>query len=160
MNAEQAQEIFNWIVIHVVPFAAFFVGVQISIILKLNRQLRTNQVWWSSIPVAFFTIGTLLGVSRYAVPIPGSNLLVVGYGHYDDVPRFLTFTGTLMFYGTVVARLFDQIRGSLQPNTGPIAAPTIPTTADASQLSGSDSRVCWPVRLIRRVFRRPDGQDR
>ncbi len=64
-------EVLYWlwlVLIHVPPFVAFFLGVWISVKLRLNGPLESYQVWWGSIPVALFTIGTLLGVSLYNEP--------------------------------------------------------------------------------------------
>ena len=70
---------------------------------------------WSSIPVGLFTIGTLLGASLYEEQIPKGSGTRFAYGFYQDPARLLTFSGALMFYGTVVTQLFGQIRAQFMP---------------------------------------------
>lgn len=99
----------SWAAIHLSPFVAFFGGVGISNALKLNGSLSPKQAWLVSIPVGLFTVGTLLGVTMYnTTNISGT--VTVSYGYFQNVPRFLTFIGTVMFYGTMPAQLFDKIR--------------------------------------------------
>lgn len=60
-----------------------------------------------SIPVGLITTGVLL--SSAGVLVEG----VVQYGHTDSVGQYMTFCGTIMFYGTTVPELFVAFRARL-----------------------------------------------
>ena len=117
---EHAEFLFglSLVVVHVIPFGAYFFGVWITIALKLDVSVEPKEVFWKSIPVGCITIGTLLAVAMYDQPIPNSTSTRLAYGYYQDPPRFILFIGTLMFYGTLATQRFHQIRGEIASGHG------------------------------------------
>ena len=101
------------VALHGSPFVAFFVGVYISTKLKLETERTRVQVWWVSVPVGLFAVGTLLKANAVTdVQItPGGVVTQTQYGFAQDWSSFLIFMATLMFYGTLSNQLFNRIRG-------------------------------------------------
>lgn len=106
--------VLSWSLIHVTPFAAFALGVYISIRLNLTGDLSTEHVVLMSIPVGILTIGNLLMIITVQVNDPDSGETLIRYGHMNSVGQFLVFIGTVILYGTLVPQLFDQVRRQIQ----------------------------------------------
>ena len=102
------------VLIYGAPFVAFFSGVLISDRLKLNGDLSRMHVWLMSVPVSFITIGNMLMIVRFETKSGNPETINIEYGYMNSLPNFLVFIGTLIFYGTLVPQLFNQIRGRIR----------------------------------------------
>ena len=114
--------ILSWALIHLSPFAAFALGVWISIRI-IHTEIAPQTIWLMAIPVALITIGNFMQMTYIDVPIPdhaGFRERESTYTYMQNYGTFLVFAGTLVLYGTAVPQLFNRIRlrvvGSLQPS--------------------------------------------
>ena len=103
----------TWLLIHGTPFAAFALGVWISIHLRLNNTLSARAVWLMAIPVALLTVGNFVQITYIEIPVQQNTTyqeVTPGYTYMGSYGNFLLFTGTLIFYGTAVPKLFEGFR--------------------------------------------------
>ena len=105
----------NWLFIYMSPFAAFAAGVFISVHLKLNTGISTRAVWLMTLPVALLTIGNFMQITYIATTITNAAYPEIAseFTYMKSVPNYCVFTGTLMFYGTAVPKLFEGLRARI-----------------------------------------------
>ena len=98
-----------YIVTFLGPLVAFFVGVVISDWMKLYAALERKHIYLMSLPVGLVTVGIL--VSGASVVVNNTTM----YGYTESFPAYITFFGTIMFYGTLVPEMFEVFRKKIRP---------------------------------------------
>ena len=134
MEPSQVSFLANAVLTFGAPFAAFALGVLISIKVGLNEETPVSHIWWMALPVCFVLIGTLLTTTAVSVEIAGARQSY--YGHMATFPQFILFNGTIVFYGTLVPQLFHLNRSKLQKDASEddqITAPIKPSQPEEVQ---------------------------
>ncbi|MBY5973885.1 hypothetical protein KUV28_16110 [Ferrimonas balearica] len=90
------------------PLVFFFIGVAISLVLRLHGDTPKGHIWCMSLPVAMLCAGMMLNAN--SVTQPGENGTVIIFTFMTGVGKFLNFGGMMMLLGTMVPQLFKSAR--------------------------------------------------
>lgn len=108
VSTSYLQEIWNFSVTFLGPISAFFIGVWISHILKLNPDIDGKELVLLSIPVGLLTLGTLISAASLVDPNAETSDRL--YGYCESFSKYMVFLGTSMFLGTSSPKLFSHYR--------------------------------------------------
>ena len=96
------------------PYVAFGFGVALADWLTLYPNLRREQISLRAIPVGLVAVSTMLMGVTVSVEHTAESAVEKYYGHTESIPEYLLFTGTIMFFGTLVPDIFDVLRTRLR----------------------------------------------